>query len=231
MRVLLLLVLLPALLGPGLTAAQPLYAAVPEYRVLSSTETDSFEPALLEALGGALGQAIAVTPQPGSADLQLGPAGTGPRYYQALPAALTASEGGVADWQQLRNQPVCLSAASPYAQLVVQRFGAQPRDYPSTAHALIGLKLGECRAVVDDQRLLTELSVLPEWRRYNSLLPGLPEGEQTLRITAPDAQLQLRIDGLLAQWQEKGRLEDLIQFWIDEVAFQAYVLADTLDCH
>lgn len=231
MRALSLLVLLPALLGPGLVAAQPLQAMLPEYRVLSSTEAASFEPALLEALAEALGQSVAITPQPDSADLRLGAAENGPLYYQAIPAALTANEAGVADWQHLRNQPVCLAAASPYAQLVAQRFGAQPREYPSTAHALIGLKLGECRAVVDDQYLLTEMAKLPEWRRYSSLLTALPEGEQKLRISTPDAALQARIDDLLVQWQEEGRLEELIRFWINEVAFEAYVLADTLDCH
>ncbi|MBA1264479.1 transporter substrate-binding domain-containing protein [Stutzerimonas stutzeri] len=231
MRVLPFLVLLPALLGPVLASAQPLQATLPEYRILSSTETDSFESALLEVLGEALGQAVTITHQPDSANLRLGPVDAGPLYYQSVPAALTANEGGVADWQHLRNQPVCLVAASPYAQLVTQRFGAQPREYPSTAHALIGLKLGECRSVVDDQRLLAEIAKLPEWRRYDSLLAALPEGEQQLRISTPDAVLQARIDGLLAQWKEEGTLEELIRFWIDEVAFQAYVLADTLDCH
>lgn len=139
MRVLPLLALMPALLGPGLAAAEPLRAALPEHRLLSSSETDSFEPALLDALGEALGQAVTSTPQPDSAELRLGPADTGSLYYPSVPAALTASEGGVADWQQLRQQPVCLVAASPYAQWVAQRFGAQPREYPSTAHALIGL--------------------------------------------------------------------------------------------
>ena len=230
MRALSLLLLLPALLGPGLVAAQPLQALLPEYRVLSSTEAASFEPALLEALAEALGQRVAITQQPDSADLRFGSAENGPFYYQAIPAALTANEGGVGDWQDLRNQPVCLAAASPYAPLM-QGFGAQPREYPSTAHALIGLKLGECRAVVDDQRLLAEMAKLPEWRRYSSLLRALPEAEQKLHISASDPALQARLDKLLAQWQEEGRLEELIRFWIDEVAFEAYVLADTLDCH
>lgn len=230
MRALSLLVLLPALLGPGLVAAQSLQAALPDYRLLSSTETASFEPALLEALAEALEQPVAVTQQPGSADLRLGPAEVGALYYQAIPAALTANEGGVSEWRHLRNQPVCLAAASPYAPLM-QRFGAQQREYPSTAHALIGLKLGECRAVVEDQRLLTEMAELPEWRRYNSLLEALPEGEQRLRISTSDAALQAKLDELLAQWHETGKLEELIAYWINEVAFEAYVLADTLDCH
>ena len=230
MRALSLLILLPTLLGSGLAAAQPLQATLPEHRVLSSTETASFESALLESLAEALGQPVASAQPSASADLQLGPLASGSLYYQAIPAGLTASEGGVVGWEHLGNQAVCLAAASPYAALV-QQFGAKPREYPSTAHALIGLKLGECRVVVDDHRLLVEIATLPEWRRYNRLLPTLPEGERALRVSARDAALQTRIDGLLTPWRKDGKLDEMIRFWIDEVAFEAYVLADTLDCH
>ncbi|WP_312679637.1 transporter substrate-binding domain-containing protein [Stutzerimonas nitrititolerans] len=231
MRALSFLALLPALLGPGLACAEPLRAALPEYRVLSSSESESFEPALLQALAESLEETVEVADRSEDADLQLGPAEIGPIYYQAVPAALTASEGGVIDWSQLQGQPFCITAASPYTQLIVQRFDAQPREYPSAAHALIGLKLGECRAVVDDHRLLAEMAKLPEWRRYNTLLPALPDAEQLLRVGAESGALQARIDALIQAWEGEGRLDELVQFWIDEVAFQAYVLADTLDCH
>ena len=231
MRALPFLALLSALLGPGLACAEPLRAALPEYRVLSSSESESFEPALVQMMAESLEEAVDVADRSEGADLKLGPAKVGPIYYQAVPAALTANEDGVAGWQQLQGQPFCVTTASPYTPLIVQRFGAQPREYPSAAHALIGLKLGECRAVVDDHRLLTEMAKLPEWRRYNSLLPALPEAEQMLRIGTEDGALRARLDALMQAWKEEGRLEELIQFWIDEVAFQAYVLADTLDCH
>lgn len=231
MRALPFLALLSALLGPGLACAEPLRAALPEHRVLSSSENEGFEPALLQMIAESLGQDVDITGRSEGADLQLGPAKIGPIYYQAIPAALTPNEEGVAGWQQLQGQPFCVTAASPYTPLIVQRFGAQPREYPSTAHALIGLKLGECRAVVDDHRLLAEIAKLPEWRRYNSLLSALPEAEQVLRIGTEDEALRASLDALMQAWKEEGRLEELIQFWIDEVAFQAYVLADTLDCH
>lgn len=231
MRALPFLALLSALLAPGLACAEPLRAALPEYRVLSSSESESFEPALLQALAESLEETVDVAERSEGADLQLGPAKVGPVYYQAVPAALTANEGGAVDWPQLRGQPFCIAVASPYTQFIVQRFGAQPREYPSAAHALIGLKLGECRAVVDDRRLLAEMAKLPEWRRYNTLLPALPDAEQVLRIGTENGALRARVDALIQAWEGEGRLEELVQFWIDEVAFQAYVLADTLDCH
>lgn len=224
MRALPLLALLPALLGPGLVFAESAGAAMPDYRLLSSSETGSFEPALVKALGEAIGNDRL-------AGVRLGQADTGAIYYRSLPAALTARDGGVSGWEQLKGQPVCVVASSPYASLLTQHFGAQPREYPSSAHALIGLKLGECRAVVEDQLLLQEIAKLPEWQRYNRLLAALDEDEYLLRIHAADAQLQARIDSVLAQWREQGKLEELVHFWINEVAFEAYVLADTLDCH
>lgn len=224
MRALPLLVLFPALLASAVACAEPAGAAMPAYRLLSSSEADSFEPALVKALGEAVGHDRL-------AELRLGETGDGAIYYRSLPAALTAREGGVTDWDQLRAQPVCVATASPYATLLTQRFGALPREYPSSAHALIGLKLGECRAVVEDRLLLEEMAKLPEWQRYDHLLAALDEEEHLLRISAADAQLQTHVDGVLAQWREEGKLEELIHFWINEVAFEAYVLADTLDCH
>lgn len=225
------IVLLLASLGAGLLQADPLRAVLPEHRVLSSSEADSFESALLQALVEGLGEKVVIVGQGETSDLQLGGSRSGVAYFQSEPSALTASEGGVTDWPQLRSQTFCVTEANPYAALVEERFGGEPREYPSTAHALIGLKLGECVAVVEDQRLLAEMASLPEWRRYNAVLPALPGAEQVLRLSAESPKLQQRVATLMQGWTEEGRLEELIRFWIDEVAFQAYVLADTLDCH
>lgn len=230
MRSLSFLAVLPVLLGAGLAFAEPLRAALPDYRVLSSSDSDSFEPALVQALAESLEEAIEVAPRSETVDLNLGPIEAGPIYYQAMPAALTANEGGIADWQRLQGQPFCVTSASPYIA-IAQRFGGQPREYPSAAHALIGLKLGECRAVVDDHRLLSDMAKLPEWRRYSRLLPALPEAKLELRVGSGDSALKGRLDALMLAWADEGRLDEMVQFWIDEVAFQAYVLADTLDCH
>jgi len=225
-------VLLVALLGPLPGFAEPLRATLSDgYRVLSSSETESFEPALLHALGDALGQDVELDTSPGGAELRLGAGKAGAIYYRAVPAALVASEGGLEAWSDLRNQPFCVAAGSPYARLVAERFAAEPREYPSAAHALIGIKLGECRAVVDDHALLADIAALPEWRRYRHLLPALSDAEQVRRIGATDTALQAQIGALMVRWRDEGRLGELTQQWIDEVAFQAYVLADTLDCH
>jgi len=90
---------------------------------------------------------------------------------------------------------------------------------------------GSPHAVVDDRLLLEQIAVLPEWRRYNRLLTLPDEAVSPLRVDASDAALQQRIEHLIASKHGQQALADITQHWIDEVAFQAYVLADTLDCH
>jgi len=221
------------LLMPVASMAESLRVQLPERRVLSSSETESFESALIEQLAEALGRSGFSVVSADDAEVRLvagdrvGPA----TYYHAVPAALSATEGGLVAWSDLQGQTVCVNHASPYGALLSERFAALPREYPSAAHALIGLKLGECVAVVEDDLLLMEIATLPEWRRYKHLLPSLADVGRPLGLNADDANLQQQINALLAQWSAEGRLAGLIQQWVDEVAFQAYVLADMLDCH
>lgn len=226
------IILCLALLTPAALLAEPLRVQLPQHRVLSSSETGSFEQALVERLAEGLGRSATAALEKDAdlrmvADDQPGAA----VYYRAAPAALSATEGGLGAWSDLQGQPVCVSDASPYVSLLRTRFAAEPREYPSAAHALIGLKLGECRAVVDDDVLLRDIASLPEWRRYKHLFPALSDAERQLSLVAHDSSQQQRINGLLAQWAAEGQLAELTQEWVDDVAFQAYVLADTLDCH
>lgn len=222
-----------ALLTPTALFAEPLRVQLPEHRTLASSETESFEPALIQRLAEALGRSALVVALEQQVDMRLVEgAHTGTAvYYRARPAALGATEGTLADWSDLQGQPVCVSAHTPYASLLREDFAAKPQEYPSAAHALIGLKLGECLAVIDDDVLLSEIAGLPEWRRYGRLLRAPFDTERQLSLAADDSGLQLKISAMLAQWSADGQLAELTQQWVDEVAFQAYVLADTLDCH
>jgi len=227
------IVLWLALFTPAVGLAESLRMELPEHRVLSSSDTESFEAALAEQLGIELGRPVQFGVPEGQVDVRVEASQQRgvTTYYRAVPSALVPTDAGPAAWAELREQSVCVSTASSYAPVLRERFGASPREYASSAHALIGLKLGECQAVVEDEALLTELATLPEWRRYKRLLPPLADAERQLRLTADEAGLQQEIDALVAQWSVDGRLAKLTQQWIDEVAFQAYVLADTLDCH
>lgn len=231
-----LLRLLFVLLMPAGAFAAPLQAVlVGDYRPLKATESEAvaegFEAAWLAGLAETLENGIELADAQAQADLRIGAIHSGAIYYSATIAALAAAEAGPAGWAELAGASFCVAAGSPHAATVVSRFGGVARTYSSAAQTLIGLKLGECQAVVADRLLLEQIAALPEWRRYNRLLPALEEPEVTLRIEAEDAALQQRIERTLSSEQGQRALADVTQYWIDEVAFQAYVLADTLDCH
>ncbi|NKQ10776.1 transporter substrate-binding domain-containing protein [Pseudomonas sp. SST3] len=231
-----LLRLMLVLTIPVSALAAPLNAVpVGDYRPLKAAEagsvTEGFEASWLAGLAEALGRDIALVDRPTQTDLRIGAVASGPAYYSSDIGALTAAEAGPADWADLAGKPFCVTAESSHSVIVVSRFGGIARVYPSAAQALIGLKLGECQAVVDDRLLLEQIAALPEWRRYNRLLPVLEQATVTLRIKAEDAVLQQQIEQIMASDQGQRTRAEITQYWIDEVAFQAYVLADTLDCH
>lgn len=225
-----------ALMAPASVFAAPLQAVlVDDYRPLKAAEaeqiSEGFEASLLARLGTVLDSEVTLVDAMDQADLRVGALESGVTYYASEVAALTSSEGGPFEWADLAGQTFCVTTGSPHASVVAARFGATARSYPSAAQALIGLKLGECSAVVDYRLLLQKIARLPEWRRYNRLLPALTGSNLALRIDAGDAALQRRVEQTVSGWRDDGQLADLTQHWIDEVAFQAYVLADTLDCH
>jgi polar amino acid transport system substrate-binding protein len=231
-----LLWLMLLLMVPVSSFAAPLHALlIGEYRPLKATEaepvTDGFEASWLARLGELLGSDIALVDPGARADLKVGATASGAVYYASELAGLTAADTGPAKWAELAGRPFCVAAGSPHAKVVASRFGAHARAFPSTAQALIGLKLGECQAVVADRLLLQQIAALPEWRRYNRLLPGLEKAVLPLRVEADDVTLQQRIEQAVSSNRGRQMLADVTQHWVDEVAFQAYVLADTLDCH
>lgn len=224
------------LMAPASVLAASLQALlVGEYRPLRAAEaeqiSEGFEASLLARLGTVLDSEVTLVDATNQTDLRIGALESGVIYYGSEVAALTSSEGGLFEWTDLAGEAFCVTTGSPHASVVADRFGGIARRYPSAAQALIGLKLGECQAVVDDRLLLEEIARLPEWRRYNRLLPALTDSELALRIETADTALQRRVERTVLEWREDGQLADLTQHWVDEVAFQAYVLADTLDCH
>lgn len=228
--------LLLVLLMPASASAAPLHAELAgDYRPLKATEAETvsegFEASWLASLSEALGSDIDLADAQAQAELRIGAVGSGAVYYSSEVAALAAAEAGPAEWTELAGASVCIAAGNAHGATAVSRFGGIARAYPSAAQTLIGLKLGECQAVVGDRLLLQQIAALPEWRRYNRLLPALEAPSTTLRIEADDATLQQRIEQMLSSEQGQRALTEATQYWIDEVAFQAYVLADTLDCH
>lgn len=213
--------LLAALCLPGLTLGEPLSET---YRALSSDAQSSLNSTIAAVLGETLQSTVD--------DFRVGATGDGSLFYRTEIAALGAASDGPREWAQLHGESFCIAAAgNPQMAAVAARFGTIARPYPSSAEALIGLKLGECRVVVEDAGLLENIAELPEWRRFSRLLPRLADADMHLWVAARPPELQEKVEALQQQWHANGRLQALVEQAIDDVAFQAYVLADTLDCH
>ncbi|WP_462382954.1 type 2 periplasmic-binding domain-containing protein [Pseudomonas sp. Marseille-QA0892] len=222
---------------------QSVAVATGGYALLSASESPegghTFEVTLAARLGEQLHRPISmrnVSPgndphaAPSEADVLMGRT-AGVVYFDSAISALGAAESGSSDWHALKGQQVCLTRNSPYASTLIQRFSVVPRFYPSTAHALIGLKLGECAAVAAEDTLLTQLAYLPEWVRYNRRIEPVAGYRFTQAFHVSDPALRDDVTAAVAALEASGELKRHVQFWIDEVAFEAYVLSDTLDCH
>lgn len=236
LRLMITLAVPVTVLASASTLAAPL-PAVHEgaYHPLKAAESEAveegFDAAWLMALGEQAGLPITLAEDPSQAALHFGAIESGATYYSSEISALTAESSGPAQWKELSGQTFCAADGSPHADFVESTYGGVARTYPSAAHALIGLKLGECQAVIADQILLEQIAALPEWRRYNRLLPSVAGQKVSLRVNARDPNVREKIERAASSRQGKERLAGITQQWIDEVAFQAYVLADTLDCH
>lgn len=220
-----------SLLGlPHCLAESRSLSHVGPYRPLTATETSGAAPSGFEA---ALVEAI-IEQRPDdlqSTGFRVGTQEDGIEVYRARPSGLVATEGAFDSWASLEGRTACLVANSPYGNQIAERFKVRFRSYPSSAHALIGLKLGECEVVVDDDRLLADIAQLPEWKRYNRVLAPLEDAEVSLRLSSVQPGKDEAIRQAVSDWQRSEADDELVQYWIDEVAFQAYVMADTLDCH
>lgn len=213
------------------------------YAIFSTSELPveghTFEATLAAKVGEQLRRPVSMRSAPvgkepraarSEADVLMG--GTaGVVYFESAISALSTADTGPSNWHALKGQQVCLPRQSPYASTLVQRFGVVPRFYPSTAHALIGLKLGECAAVAAEDTLLSQLADLPEWVRYNRRIESVAGYRFTQAFHVTDPTLRDDVTAAVAALEASGELKRHEQFWIDEVAFEAYVLSDTLDCH
>ncbi len=126
------IVLWLALFTPAVGLAESLRMELPEHRVLSSSETESFEAALAEQLGVELGRPV----QFGVSDGQVGVRVEASQqrgvttYYRAVPAALVPTEAGPAAWADLRNPSASVPQA-PMRQCCVSVLGHRRESIPA----------------------------------------------------------------------------------------------------
>jgi len=140
--------------------------------------------------------------------------------------------GKVQDEAALRGASVCVGEGSGYAGAVSQRYGAQPRSYPSSVHAASAFMAGECAALAEDGEVLARLMQNEEWRFYKPLASDvrLPS-DAAIRLADGDAASRGYLAAALRQWRSDGTLAKARDARAGNLQFEITLLKDGFVCH
>lgn len=140
--------------------------------------------------------------------------------------------GKVQEPSALRGAPVCVGEGSGYAAAVSQRYGAQPRSYPSSVHAASAFMAGECAALAEDAEVLERLMRSEEWRFYKPLASGLrPPSDAAIRLPESDVVSRDYLAAALRQWRADGTLDKARGARAGNLQFEITLLKDGFVCH
>jgi polar amino acid transport system substrate-binding protein len=121
---------------------------------------------------------------------------------------------------------------SGYADAVSQRYGAQPRSYPSSVHAASAFMAGECAALAEDGEVLERLMRNEEWRFYKPLASDvrLP-ADAAIRLADGDTASRDYLAAALRQWRSDGTLAKARAARAGNLQFEITLLKDGFVCH
>jgi polar amino acid transport system substrate-binding protein len=140
--------------------------------------------------------------------------------------------GKVQEESALRGASVCVGEGSGYADAVSQRYGAQPRSYPSSVHAASAFMAGECAALAEDGEVLERLMQNEEWRFYKPLANDLrPPSDAAIRLPEGDAVSRDYLAAALRQWRSDGTLARARGARAGNLQFEITLLKDGFVCH
>ena len=132
----------------------------------------------------------------------------------------------------LRGASVCVGEGSGYAGAVSQRYGAQPRSYPSSVHAASAFMAGECSALAEDARVLERLMQNEEWRFYKPLASDLRlPSDAAIRLLEGDAVSRDYLAAALRQWRADGTLDRARGARAGNLQLEITLLKDGFVCH
>lgn len=141
-------------------------------------------------------------------------------------------KGRVQDAAALRGAPVCVGEGSGYASAVALRYGAEPRSYPSSVHAVSAFMAGECTALAEDAEVLERLLKNDEWRFYKPLASDLrPPSDATIRLPKGDVASRDYLAAALRQWRADGTLAQARGARAGNLQFEITLLKDGFVCH
>ena len=215
-------------------------------------EPDAFDATLARQLAASLGiplELVGLDPATQEAALREGrvdllvagvPAAPAAQDIAAAPGSydtgrglvVALRRGKVQDEAALRGASVCVGEGSGYAGAVSQRYGAQPRSYPSSVHAASAFMAGECAALAEDGEVLERLMQNEEWRFYKPLASDvrLPS-DAAIRLADGDTASRDYLAAALRQWRSDGTLAKARDARAGNLQFEITLLKDGFICH
>lgn len=147
--------------------------------------------------------------------------------WSAGPMATMRTDTDIRSWQDLRGRTVCLSADGRFVGEMAARFGAIEQIYGHAADALLGVRIGECDATVQDESFLHHLLQFPEWKKFSATLKPYREAQLVL-LQAPAGR---SASNRLADAFGRKLVAKQAETQARDIAFEVYMDQVVPDCH
>ncbi len=139
----------------------------------------------------------------------------GPNYYTSGTNILAPKALKFADWEQLRDRPVCGKQGAFYNKIVEERYGAKVVAFGGNAEAKQALRDKKCIAFVyDDSSIVADLSS-GNWDSFE--MPLKTEDDNPWGLAVPKAEQNCVfgqfMSGMQYNWHRSGALVELEKKW------------------
>lgn len=132
-----------------------------------------------------------------------------PTPFEEVGGAAIAKKGsGIAQWEDLRGKPVCLSQGSNFTRPLTEKHGAQIKAFRGQPESLLALRGGNCVAAVHVSPTLRELvSGNPDWKDYAIVSPSdLIPSPSVIWLRKGETDTLAAIDKVVQEWLGTGWL-------------------------
>lgn len=128
-------------------------------------------------------------------------------YEEVGGAALIRKGAGVTRWEDLKDQPVCVSQGSNFIKPLTETYGAQIKAFRSQSESLLALRGGSCVAAVHVSPTMHTLLGDAEWSGYEIPLPtDLIPSPSVIWVRKGEHDIQARLDAIVRDWHRSGWL-------------------------
>lgn len=133
-------------------------------------------------------------------------------YYETGGVGVVPRDSAIQRWEDVRDQPVCLSQGSNFAKPLATEYGADVKGFKTSAESLLALRGGNCvTAVHDGTNMYPLLASHPEWKDYRLITPELIPSPWVAWARKGETDTVARLDAIVQGWHRTGWLIDTEQ--------------------